>query len=503
MRSISPTALILGALACSALSLPLQAAQLATYMDKAAFLADTGALAASGPLPDLGLVSSAVVGGVTFSIAPGGDNMAIGTTGTGAEPDWSPLLEGNDIAMGYENLQVDLEAPVYALGFDFAQPDVTMPKWGGTPVDSTFAIALYDAGALVAEVELASIPADVATFLGVWSSVPFTTATIIDVSESPFVDDDEFFGEFYSGSLPLASVTPCLDKAAFLATTGATSASGPLPNLGAVDSAKLGSATLSIGPGGDDLSIGAFGTEAAPDWYPLLPGNDIAQGYENLQVDLDAPVLAFGLDFYQPDATMPGFGGTPVDSTFEIALYLDGAFVGQVLVGSIPVDVPAFVGVCSTLPFNRVTLTDVTDSPFVDDDEFYGEMFAGPGPAVWNNLGYGLEGVSGDPLLFGQGPLTDGSSGALVLANAAALAPAVLAVSLSGTELPVLCATLVPWPPLLIQSAVTSSAGEIAVSWGAWSSALSGASLYCQWGILDPAAGCGLSTSNALRADIP
>ena len=159
--------------------------------------------------------------------------------------------------------------------------------------------------------------------------------------------------------------------------------------------------------------------------------------------------------------------------------------------------------VSSATPFNQVTITDITDSPFVDDDEFYGELFTGPGPAVWNNLGYGLAGVSGDPLPYGTGPLTNGSSGSLVLTNAAPSKPAVLLVSLTGTPVPFLCGTLVPWPPLVIVNAVTSPVGEVPITWASWASALSGGSLFCQWGILDGSAICGVAMSNVLRADIP
>jgi hypothetical protein len=500
-----PSALVLGALAVSGLAPSATAMQLKTYTDGATFRAETGAAGATGPLPDLGLVVSATVGSVTFSVAPGGDNLAIGASGTLAEPDWSDLLPGNDIALGYENLQVDFAAPMYSLGFDFAQPDVTMPIWGGTPVDSTFEISLYDGATLVGQTQFAAIPADVATFLGVWSKAAFTSATIVDVTVSPFVDDDEFFGEFYTGDVPapVATVTACTDKAAFLAGTGATSASGPIPNLGSVSSAKLGSVTLGIGPGGDDLLIGAFATGAEPDWCPLLPGHDIAQGYENLEVVMDEPVTSFGIDFVQPDATMPPYGGTPIDSVFEMTLFSGGVPIGQVLFTSIPVDTVAFLGVCSDTPFDRVTLIDVTASPFVDDDEFYGEIYTGPGPAAWTNLGHGLAGVNGDPLLYGTGPLTDGSSGSLVLERAAPASVAVLVVALSGTEIPILCGTLVPWPPLLIATAPTSPSGGIAIGWSNWDATFSGASLFFQFGLLDPSAICGVSISNALRADVP
>jgi hypothetical protein len=355
-------------------------------------------------------------------------------------------------------------------------------------------------------VQFAAIPTDVATFLGVWSDTAFNRVTIVDITPDPFVDDDEYFGEFYTGTTPpppAATLLPCTDKAVFLATTGAISASGPIPDLGAVGSAKLGSVNLGIAPGGDDLIIGPFGTDAAPDWCPLLPGHDIAQGYENLSLDFDAPVTSFGLDFVQPDATMPPFGGTPVDSTFEVRLYADEAFIGQVTFTSIPVDELTFLGVCSDTAFDRATIIDVTDSPFIDDDEFYGEIFAAPGPFAWNNLGYGLGGVAGDPLLFGTGPLDPGTDGWLVLVAAAPSRPALLVVSLAESPSPFMCGTLATVPVLTSFTLFTSPLGEIPLGWLSWPAGLSGLGLHFQYAVLDGAAPCGVSLSNALRADVP
>jgi len=400
---------------------------------------------------------------------------------------------------------VDSDTPVYSLGFQIVQPDATMPVWGGTPVDSTFEISLYDGATLVGQAQFSGIPVDVVTFLGVWSSAPFSTVTIIDVTDSPFVDDDEFYGEFFTGLTParIATLVPYTDKALFLADTGAESASGPLPNLGVVGSAKLGSVNVGIAPGGDDLAIGPFGTDAAPDWCPLIPGHDIAQGYENLQLDLDEPVTSLGLDFVQPDATMPPYGGTPVDSTFELSLFADDVLVGQVQFSAIPVDVLTFLGVSSDTPFNRVTLVDITDSPFVDDDEFYGEIYTAPGPHAWNNRGYPLTGSYGDPLLFGTGPLTAGSDGWLVLVNTVPSELAVLFIALGGSPTPFKGGMLVPVPVLTTLPFFTDPIGQVALGWPAWPSGLSGLSVDFQYGMQDVAAVKGIALSNALRADVP
>ena len=76
-------------------------------------------------------------------------------------------------------------------------------------------------------------------------------------------------------------------KAAFLADTGATSATGALPNVGKVvdvtvdplGTYTLGSLTFGLTVGGDNIAVGAAGTAAAPDYLsnlsnpePLDPG---------------------------------------------------------------------------------------------------------------------------------------------------------------------------------------------------------------------------------------
>ena len=173
------------------------------------------------------------------------------------------------------------------------------------------------------------------------------------------------------------------DKETFLAATHGESGSGELPDLGFVSgSATVGSVTFALAPNGNNFAIGAAGTSAAPSWYPDLPGNWIAMGYENLQVTFDAPVFAMGFDFIEPNATMPVFGGTPVDSTYQVTLLYNDTPVGAFTFNATD-DVLAFVGVRSATSFNRVWIIDVTTdaaghtSPFIGDDEFFGQFYTG------------------------------------------------------------------------------------------------------------------------------
>ena len=125
------------------------------------------------------------------------------------------------------------------------------------------------------------------------------------------------------------------------------------------------------------------------------------------------------------------------------------------------------------------------------------------GEPTWTDLGSGLAGVNGIPSLVGTGDLTNGSAGTLILSNAAPQAPAVVFISLGSTPVHFKCGTLVPVPVDLQFLLATSGAGSIPLAWASWPGGLSGVSLYFQYALADAAAACGVSISNAVRADVP
>jgi hypothetical protein len=228
---------------------PLRAATLQVFESQATFLAATGASDATGPLPDLGNVAtagnpagSATIGSITFSLAPGGESLAIGASGTGAAPDWYPQTPGHDIALGFENLRVVTAAPVFALGFEIVEPDATMPAWGGTPVDSSFRIRLFRSGVPVGEFIAGNLPKDVVTFIGVWSDTAFDRVEIVDLTGN---DDDEYFGRFYTGTIAApAEITAIAGTgAAVPGGTGVFTGFPQSPAVGARATAFLGLAT--------------------------------------------------------------------------------------------------------------------------------------------------------------------------------------------------------------------------------------------------------------------
>ena len=194
----------LAALAASA-----HAANIKSYQNKAAFLAATGATSATGPLPDVGEVvdvntnplGTYTLGSLTFSLASGSDNIAVGAAGTPAAPDWYPPTPENEMALGFERMRVATSGDVYSFGFDFIEPKATVQPWGGVPVESSYEILLFKGTALVGQAQFSgtAIPNDVVTFLGVWSDRPFDSVLINDVTGD---DDDEYFGEFFTGTTP-------------------------------------------------------------------------------------------------------------------------------------------------------------------------------------------------------------------------------------------------------------------------------------------------------------
>jgi hypothetical protein len=180
-------------------------AALVTFSDQTTFLTATGATSATGALPNLGAIppASGTVGSVTFSsVAPSG-TLFIGPAGLVPGDDWYGPLPGNDIAIsGSENLDAVFAGPVYSFGFVFAEPSSsTMPPWGGSAVDSTFTVTLR-IGATFVDSFTFNAPDDFIppSFVGAWSDTAFDR---VEIRETTGGIDDEYFGEFFTGTTPV------------------------------------------------------------------------------------------------------------------------------------------------------------------------------------------------------------------------------------------------------------------------------------------------------------
>jgi Tol biopolymer transport system component len=181
-----------------------------------------------------------------------------------------------------------------------------------------------------------------------------------------------------TGVVDQTSVFDDLD--AFIAATGATSATGPFPRLGAVGgSVTVGSVSFRSGPRAGGLHLGTYSsTIPGEDWTPRLPGSDLAiDAREDLDVEFVAPQRALG--FFLVEAERDYNGGTPqlpfVDSLFTVELKLGTDLVGRFEFNR-PSDTAAFVGAANALPFDRVEIREVIGDI---EDEYFGEFFTGGG----------------------------------------------------------------------------------------------------------------------------
>jgi probable HAF family extracellular repeat protein len=122
----------------------------------------------------------------------------------------------------------------------------------------------------------------------------------------------------------------------------------------------------------------------------------------------------------------------------------------------------------------------------------------------WISLGSGLAGSAGVPQLAGTGSLVAGSSVTVTLSSARPNAAALLFVSTSSTPAPFKGGTLVPVPIVAMLALATSPAGGITLPIDPWPAGLpSGAPIYWQYGVQDPAAVHGVALSNALKSTLP
>src|SRR5688572_6509586 len=170
------------------------------------------------------------------------------------------------------------------------------------------------------------------------------------------------------------------DKADFLATTGATSATGALPLLASTTSpTTVGELTFSLCSPSCATAF-SFGRSATSDWSAAFPGNELAlTGRESFDITLAHPTRALGFDFVEPDvinldaAPVGGCGSTCFDSSFTVTLKSGGSVVETTTFNAAN-GVPAFVGITSDVPFDRVEIRENSSS---GDNEYFGQFYLG------------------------------------------------------------------------------------------------------------------------------
>ena len=142
-------------------------------------------------------------------------------------------------------------------------------------------------------------------------------------------------------------------------------------------------------------------------------------------------------------------------------------------------------------------------------DDPVGEVFISTsdidiqGVAPFEDLGDGLAGTQGVPVLEGDGTLLPADPVSLALSHALAFAPATLVVGFSEVGAPLKGGVLVPSPDMLVTGFVTDGSGSLTLN-AAWPTGVPpGFSVWLQQWIVDAGAPQGLAASNGLRATTP
>lgn len=122
--------------------------------------------------------------------------------------------------------------------------------------------------------------------------------------------------------------------------------------------------------------------------------------------------------------------------------------------------------------------------------------------AVWTDLGQGLPGALGQPVLSGTGTLLGGAPNALATTNLPPLGFGILVVGFTATPQPLFGGTLVPSPDLLFVQ-VADAAGASVFPFTFAATPPSGAMLAAQYWAFDGSLPGGFAVSNAVRAMMP
>ncbi len=124
-------------------------------------------------------------------------------------------------------------------------------------------------------------------------------------------------------------------------------------------------------------------------------------------------------------------------------------------------------------------------------------------PDPWTDVGSGLAGVSGVPVLAGTGTLIGGDPVSLALSNANPNSTVGFILGFSFLGAPFKGGTLVPAPDLLVTGLPTDGSGTLVIN-STWPTGIpSGSQFWMQEWIADPAGPEGFSASNGLLATTP
>jgi hypothetical protein len=121
-------------------------------------------------------------------------------------------------------------------------------------------------------------------------------------------------------------------------------------------------------------------------------------------------------------------------------------------------------------------------------------------PTPWEDLGQGLAGTNGVPVLGGSGSLQAGAPLTLALTSALENSTTALVIGLVQIDVPFKGGVMVPRPDLILFGLSTSASGshELPALWPAGTP--SGFTVFFQHWVTDPVGPAGFAASNALEA---
>jgi hypothetical protein len=216
------------------------------------------------------------------------------------------------------------------------------------------------------------------------------------------------------------------------------------------------------------------------------------------------PITGAVLNTFKTDVSLPGFTvnfGDVEVSTATGNLHVvssDESTVGEFTPAGVAVQQLTLPGTVGSL--SGIGLRDASGGAWVSNSSGLVSHIAGFG---WSNLGFGLFGVNGVPLLMGTGTQIAGAPSTLAVKDARPLAATTLIVGFTQLNAPFKGGVLVPAPDKLVVGLVTDGAGAFTLPF-AWPAGLpSGFALHYQCWISDPVGPKGLSATNGLRSVTP
>ncbi|MBL8752228.1 MAG: hypothetical protein JNK15_02920 [Planctomycetes bacterium] len=212
----------------------------------------------------------------------------------------------------------------------------------------------------------------------------------------------------------------------------------------------------------------------------------------NIGVDANAPFLFAGFPGYRVELQA---GGVPLATDLGTVLPTEAGFATTTVVVDVGANHPLL-----GQPL-RIRLGNRNAAPGIEVN-FDDVRLTVQAHALWSDLGQGLPGAAGLPLLTGTGTLSGGVTNALSTVHLPPSGIGVLVLGFAAQPQPLFGGTLVPTPDLLLMM-VADATGGASFPFTLAATPPSGSQLVAQHWVFDGATPAGLAASNAVRALLP